>query len=281
MAVCGHPFWSHDAGGFIGTPTPELYIRWAQFGLFSPLIRAHGNGSRLPWDFGPQALEIFRSYSRLRYYLMPYIYTYASIARQTSLPILRPMLLEFPDDPTTYALDLQYMFGSELLVAPIFNERGERTIYLPQGRWIDYWSHEILTGPCNISVRVALDVLPLYVRANALIPTTRPVLFMADEPFEEITVDAYLLEHGTFDLHDNDGLTRISAELANNQLRVIIEGVRQSLSLRLIPLAGAPMVTGVMVNGQEFALAAQEVAEEDTNSWTHTQDGALLVYWNQ
>jgi hypothetical protein len=104
---------------------------------------------------------------------------------------------------------------------------------------------------------------------------------MADEPFEEITVDAYLLEHGTFDLHDNDGLTRISAELANNQLRVIIEGVRQSLSLRLIPLAGAPMVTGVMVNGQEFALAAQEVAEEDTNSWTHTQDGALLVYWNQ
>jgi len=281
MAVCGHPFWSHDIGGFTGNPTSELYIRWAQFGLLSPLIRAHGNSSRLPWEFGQQALEIFRFYSRLRYRLLPYIYTYAVIAAQTSLPVLRPMLLEFPDDPTTYALDLQYMFGSELLVAPIFNDRSERTIYLPEGRWIDFWSHKILHGPRTISVQVPLDVLPLYVRANALIPTTEPTLFTTDEPFQTITIDAYLLESGSFELHDTDGLTRISAQLTNDQLQVFVEGVKQRLALRLIPLTTAPGVARVTVNGQEFGEIAPREDLPDAQSWTRAQDGTIVLNWNQ
>ncbi|HEX7736169.1 MAG TPA: glycoside hydrolase family 31 protein [Ktedonobacteraceae bacterium] len=178
MAACGHAFWSHDVGGFTGHPTNELYIRWAQFGLFSPLVRAHGNSTRLPWELGPQALELFRSYARLRYRLLPYIYTYACIAAETSLPILRPMLLEFPDDPITYTLDLQYMFGAELLVAPIYNERGERTVYLPEGQWIDFWTREVLSGPRTLALQVPMEALPLYVRANALIPTTEPAFYV-------------------------------------------------------------------------------------------------------
>lgn len=278
MAVCGHGFWSHDVGGFTGHPTNELYIRWAQFGLLSPLVRAHGNSTRLPWDFGPQALEIFRSYDRLRYRLLPYIYTYACIAAQTSLPLMRPMLLEFPDDPATYTLDLQYMFGSELLVAPVFNERGERSVYLPAGRWIDFWTHEVFSGPRTLTLQVPLDVLPLYVRANALIPTTEPTLFTAEGPFEEITVDAYLLDQGTFDLHDTDGLTHIAAELADAQLRVRVEGVKRQLALRLIPLTDAPAVTTVLVNGQEYT----QVSAEDqlqAQSWTRASDGSLLLQW--
>src|SRR5579875_8174 len=275
MAVCGHAFWSHDVGGFTGHPSPELYTRWAQFGFFSPLIRAHGNSSRLPWEFGPQALDLFRAYARLRYRLLPYIYTYACIAAQTSLPILRPMVLEFPDDPTTYALDLQYMFGAELLVAPIYNETGERHVYLPEGRWIDFWTREVLTGPRMISVQASLEELPLYVRANALIPTTEPVPFTSDGPFEEIAVDAYLLERGTFDLQDTDGLTRISAELADNQLRVTVEGARQQLTLRLIPLSGTPRVAAAFVND----IQCVEGQDEANTTWTRMQDGAVLVKW--
>ncbi len=138
IGLSGHPFWSHDIGGFLGTPTPEVYIRWAQFGLLSPLSRPHGVTSRLPWEFGDDALRIFRQYTRLRYSLLPYLYSYGCIATQTSLPLLRAMLLEYPDDPCTYHLDLQYMLGSELMVAPIYNHSGKRPVYFPAGQWVDF-----------------------------------------------------------------------------------------------------------------------------------------------
>jgi alpha-D-xyloside xylohydrolase len=249
--MCGHAFWSHDIGGFTIQPTAELYTRWAQFGLFSPLSRAHGNTTRLPWDYGEDALRIFRTYALLRYRLLPYIYTYACIAAETSLPLLRPMALEFQDDPSTYTLDLQYMFGRELLVAPIYNSSGERTIYLPEGRWIDFWTHELLEGSRTIKVRATLDIMPLYVRANALIPTVEPAQFTTNAPFEEITFDAYLLDQGAFELRDSDGTTRISATLTENQLHIEVESPKKSLSLRLLPLTDTPIKT-IYVNGKEL-----------------------------
>ncbi len=266
MAMCGHAFWSHDIGGFTIQPTSELYIRWAQFGLLSPLSRAHGNTTRLPWDYGEDALRIFRTYALLRYRLLPYIYTYACIAAEIGLPLLRPMALEFQDDPSTYTLDLQYMFGSELLVAPIYNNSGERTIYLPEGRWIDFWTHEVLAGSRTIKVQAALDILPLYVRANALIPTIEPSQFTPDAPFEDITFDAYLLEGGTFELHDTDGTTRISAKLTGRQLHVEVKGAKQSLALRLLPLTNQQIET-IYVNGRE--IAERVVAE----------NGVIRVVW--
>lgn len=278
MAVCGHPFWSHDAGGFTGHPTNELYIRWAQFGFFSPLVRLHGNSTRLPWDFGPQALELIRAYARLRYRLLPYMYSYAAVAAQTSLPMLRPLLLEFPDDPIAYTLDLQYMFGSELLVAPIFNDRGERSVYLPEGRWIDFWTHEVLNGPRTLHVRAPLDVLPLYVRANALIPTTEPAPFTSDEPFKAITIDAYLFERGSFALYDTDGLTSISAELRDSRLRVTLDGVKQSLVLRLLPLAGRARIEAVSVNDRLYTEATFNEDQEQAYTWVCAPDGTVLVY---
>jgi alpha-D-xyloside xylohydrolase len=279
MAVCGHAFWSHDAGGFTGHPTNELYVRWSQFGLFSPLIRAHGNSTRLPWDFGPEALENFRFYARLRYRLLPYIYTYAAIAERTGLPILRPMLLEFPDDPVTYTLDLQYMFGAELLVAPIFNDRGECSVYLPEGRWIDFWTREVISGPRTLHIQAPLGILPLYVRANALIPTTEPVSFTSDAPFEELSVDAYLFERGSFELHDTDGLTRISAEMFDTQLRVTLAGVKQKLVLRLLPLAGRAPIETISVNEQLYhEIAAGEEGQEEAGTWVRALDGTVLVF---
>jgi alpha-D-xyloside xylohydrolase len=277
MAMCGHAFWSHDTGGFTGHPSTELYVRWAQFGLFSPLVRAHGNSTRLPWDFGEQGLELFRTYAQMRYRLLPYIYTYSVIAAETSLPVLRPMVLEFPDDPSTYTMDLQYMFGEELLVAPIFSPGGERTIYLPEGQWIDFWTREILSGPRTIRVQVPLDVLPLYVRANALIPTVEAVSYTADEPFEEITVDAYLLDKGTFALHDTDGLTHITAALDGSQLHISLSGAKHQLALRLLPLAGNAAVTEVSVNGTQACAEVAQEAQLAANTWVRAADGTILV----
>lgn len=276
MAMCGHAFWSHDIGGFHRDPTPELYTRWAQFGLFSPLSRAHGMSTRLPWDYGEEALRVFRDYVRLRYRLLPYIYTYASIAARTSLPLLRPMFLEFPDDPNTHTMDLQYMLGSELLVAPIYNSESRRPVYLPEGRWIDFWTLKVIEGPCTLNVEPPLDFLPLYVGANALIPTIEPPYHFEEEPFDDVTFDAYLLEGGDFELLDTDGATRVSAGFRDSRLEVRFEGTKDIAGLRLVPLPRSSRVDSVTVNGIEIGESSEQEGGADAG-WMRDPDGAVRV----
>jgi alpha-D-xyloside xylohydrolase len=278
MAMCGHAFWSHDIGGFRGQPTPELYVRWAQLGLLSPLSRAHGTTTRLPWEYGEDAERIFRDYVRLRYRLLPYIYTYASIAAETSLPLLRPMVLEFPDDPSTYTMDLQCLFGSEILVAPIYNDQGRRPVYFPAGRWVDFWTHQVIEGPRTCYVDAPLHVLPLYVRANALIPTIEPPDFLTDTPFESVTFDGYLLDRGSFELRDTDGVTTISAALEGTRLDIRTSGAKDALGFRLIPLPGASGVESVHVNGDPVAMVSGvDTSPSAPAGWTRDEDGKVHV----
>jgi alpha-D-xyloside xylohydrolase len=276
IGMCGHSFWSHDIGGFHRQPTPELYVRWAQFGLFSPLSRAHGMTTRLPWEYGEDALRIFRDYARLRYRLVPYIYTYASIAAERSLPLMRPMLLEFPEDPCTYGMDLQYMFGSELLVAPIYNGAGERPVYFPAGRWVDFWTHEVVEGPRILRVEAPLDTMPLYVHANALVPTVEPPAHLAEDPFDMVTFDAYLLEEGTFELRDTDGATQVTTSFEGTRLDITLEGVKQKIGLRLIPLSSVPRVEAVSVNGSVLEeVESLELSRDSGAAWTRDSDGTV------
>ena len=136
-AFTGEAFWSHDIGGFVGQkPSEELYIRWAQFGLLSPLARFHGTTPREPWHYGERALEVTRAYTRLRYSLIPYLLACAHESAASGLPLLRPMVLEFPAEPRIDAIDDQYMLGPELLVAPVFQPGARaRMVYFPTGSW--------------------------------------------------------------------------------------------------------------------------------------------------
>jgi len=278
IGMCGHAFWSHDIGGFHRQPTPELYVRWAQFGLFSPLSRAHGMTTRLPWDYGEDALRIFRDYVRLRYRLLPYIYTYARLATESSLPLMRAMVLEFPNDPNTYAMDLQYMFGAELMAAPVYNSDGRRPVYFPAGRWVDFWTHEVIEGPQTRFVEAPLDVLPLYIRANSLIPTVQPPEYLTDAPFDLVTFDAYLFDNGSFELRDTDGVTRISASLERSRLNIQVEGVKERLGLRLIPLAGVPSMDIVQMNDVALTrVDALEIGPGAPAGWTRDGDGTARV----
>lgn len=276
MGMCGHAFWSHDIGGFHRQPTPDLFVRWAQFGLFSPLSRAHGMTTRLPWEYGEQALQIFRDYVRLRYQLLPYIYSYATLAAETGLPLLRPMVLQFPDDPLARAIDLQYMFGDELLVAPVYNAAGKRPVYLPAGAWVDYWTHEVMHGPQAVAVTAPLDVLPLYVRGDSLIPTTEPAEHIVDGPFPSVMFDAYLLPggHASFKLYDTDGATEVQATLDGGRLDVQVSGARNRLGLRLFRLAGTPEITEVRANGRALPRVARP---EQGADWTVEADGSTVV----
>ena len=280
IAMCGHAFWSHDIGGFKGQPTPDLYARWAQFGAFTPMARAHGTSTRLPWEYGDQAGTIFKEYIELRYRLLPYLYSFAVEAARQGLPIIRPMVLEFPDDPSTYALELQYMFGTEILVAPIYNQTGKRRVYLPAGIWIDYWSQEIIRGPRNIFVEEPLERLPLYIRGNALIPTCEPNDHISEEPFDLVIFEAYLLDQGKFDLHDADGDTVIEAAIVDGHLKIKFKGSKTRFKLRLIPLSPTPLVNSVSINGKQLEedLSGSEALEKP-NTWLRTSDGFTLIWF--
>ncbi len=170
IGMSGIPFWSSDIGGFRGMPSPELYIRWAQFTLLCSHARMHGDSAREPWAYGAQAVEIVRKFVRLRYQLFPYLYHTAHQAATRGLPVIRALPLAFPDDPNTYDKDLQFMLGDALLVAPIYDDSDTRRVYLPAGTWIDFWTGAVYTGECNLRVHAPLATLPLFVRAGAIIP---------------------------------------------------------------------------------------------------------------
>jgi alpha-D-xyloside xylohydrolase len=204
FGLSGFPFYSHDIGGFAGLPDAALYIRWAQLGFFSSHTRAHGTPPREPWHFGEQAESIFRAFAELRYRLLPYIYHEAVECGRTSLPMLRALVLDYPDDPNTFTLDDQYLFGSSLLVAPILDESNRRRVYLPEGTWIDWWSHEAVTGGRWITVECPLEQMPIWMKAGAIIPLG-PVIQHTDQPQTALTV---LLVHpgreSTLSLHEED-----------------------------------------------------------------------------
>jgi alpha-D-xyloside xylohydrolase len=190
----GEAFWSHDIGGFTGDPpSPELYIRWAQFGLLSPFSRFHGTTPREPWFYGDEALAVVTTYARLRYALMPYLLASAYESTVTGLPMLRHMRLAFPGEPNADTLDDQYALGQDLLVAPVLVDGARRLpVYFPKGRW---WLLEAVMagqpvlpfeGPGFFEVDAPLGRMPVYLGAGGLLPryTHAPQHLKGPEPRE-------------------------------------------------------------------------------------------------
>ncbi|MFF1375017.1 alpha-xylosidase [Streptomyces sp. NPDC058308] len=171
LSLSGFGFWSHDIGGFEGTPDPAVFKRWLAFGLLSSHSRLHGNVSyRVPWAFGAEAVDVARKFTRLKHRLMPYLYGAAAEAHHEGVPVMRPMVLEFPDDPACRTLDQQYMLGPDLLVAPVFTEAGEVEFYVPDGTWTHLLTGGCVQGPGWRRETHGFDSLPLYVRPGALLP---------------------------------------------------------------------------------------------------------------
>lgn len=234
FGLSGFPFWSHDIGGFAGESHPALIARWAQFGLFTSHARVQGQTPREPWVFGDEVEGIFRRYARLRYRLLPYLYSMAIQATRTGKPILRALLFDYPDDPTTHTLDLQYLFGDSFLVAPVFVEAADVPVYLPAGRWIDYWTGECFEGPRWLTVHAPLEVLPLFVKHGAVIPMGPEIDYVDEHPLSPLTLDIYPADAGSLSLYTGaGGPIEIDYRTGGLALTLNVNGYRGRLEVHL------------------------------------------------
>jgi alpha-D-xyloside xylohydrolase len=241
--MSGVPFCSHDVGGFDYQPRafdfgnlddfprdPEVYIRWLQFGVFSSHLRAHGKQPREPWEYGDQAAQIAMKYLKLRYRLLPYIYSQAVCSARTSLPMVRPLVLEHQDDPNTENIDLQYLFGSDFLVAPILTRSNQRRVYLPAGGWFDYWTKEFHHGGQWIETDASLDTLPLWVKSGAIIPYGPEMNYVNEKSLNPLTLEIY----GIADIYDGE-LTIYDEDQPEIQVSYNFDGVTLDVEIENPP----------------------------------------------
>ncbi|HEY0700178.1 MAG TPA: alpha-xylosidase, partial [Micromonospora sp.] len=173
LSASGFGYWSHDIGGFEGTPDPAVFKRWIAFGLLSSHSRLHGSDSyRVPWVFDEESVDVLRHFTRLKISLMPYLAAAAEEAHRTGVPVMRPMIVEFPDDPTAAYLDRQYMLGPDVLVAPVMSADGQVTYHVPAGTWTHLVTGEQVTGPTWVTEKHGFDSVPVLARPGSVIPFT-------------------------------------------------------------------------------------------------------------
>jgi alpha-D-xyloside xylohydrolase len=289
LALSGYAFWSADIGGFHGEPSTELYVRWAQFGLLgNSHARFHGTTPREPWAFGEEAFDIVREYARERYRLLPYLYSYAERAPETGIPVMRPLVLEFQNDRGVHGIGDQFMMGENLLLAPVFDPDGYVEVYLPPGRWVDYWSGDTYEGGQTLSLRVDLDEMPVFLRAGTITPTTAPTESVPEGAFEDVTLRVVLEEGNTdaaFEYADGDvaGAIRVRADEDHEALAF---GFDAENGCSLAParfdatvegVDGVPGTVTVEARDGRAETLARVDADPDAGEWTTDDDGTLTV----
>ncbi len=215
MGLSGLPFVGTDVGGFIGTPSQELFARWMQIGAFSPLFRGHthyGSNRQEPWVFGEEIERISRKFVRLRYRMFPYFYTLFWEASETGIPLMRPLFWEFQNDPRVYEETVQHQFlvGSHLMIAPVISEN-QRIIkvYLPEGKWFELNLRKVFEGPGTIYLDTSLEVLPIFLREGGMLPYYPLRQYITNEIPDSLELTVFPAgTFGRFVLYEDEGSPR-------------------------------------------------------------------------
>lgn len=222
FVLSGIPYWTMDIGGFAehprfpgdGAEWEELNTRWFQWGTFVPLLRVHGQddrtGPREMWNFGEQTYQAHLKFDRIRYRLMPYVYSLAGDITQRAGTMMRPLVMDFRADEAVWEIWDQYMFGPALLVNPVTDYQARsRSVYLPQtsGGWYDFWTGESQAGGQTLDAPAPYDSIPVFVRAGSIIPVGPEIEFTDQAPADPITLFVYTGANGAFTLYEDDGLT--------------------------------------------------------------------------
>ncbi len=241
LGLSGFGFWSHDIGGFEQTASADVYKRWCAFGLLSSHSRLHGSSSyRVPWLFDEEAVDVLRFFTNLKCQLMPYLFNAAIVAHQTGIPVMRAMLLEFPDDPGCDTLDRQYMLGSALLIAPVFSSNGSVEYYLPEGKWIHFLTGQTLSGGRWQREKHGYLSLPLMVRPNTILP----IGANDQKPDYEY---ANGVTYQLFEIEDGANLTTLIPDL-KGETGPVIQVTRKGSELKIIP-GGTSLPWSVLLRG--------------------------------
>ena len=271
------PYITHDIGGFVGRNISiDLYTRWLQFGVFSPLLRLHSahenpreGNARMPWTYGVEGVRIARDLFRLRYRLIPYIYTMTRAAHDDALPLLRPLYIVHPDLEEAYRHPDEYYFGDAMLVAPILDSSGVRDVYLPPGEWVDYFTGARYRGARSLTVRCSLESLPLFVRSGSIIPQQPDMDYTDQKPLDSLIVDVYVPGNSRFSLYEDDGvsldcdngkaaLTPLSCDGSGSVCRFSIGAAKGEYAGQpvnrsyLINLYGRAKPSSVTINGKKI-----------------------------
>lgn len=191
FGLSGFSFWSHDIGGFVLKTPEELYRRWAPFGFLSSHTRSHGVPPKEPWEFSKSFLDEYRLNAEMKYKLMPYVYAQAKHCSENGLPMVRALFVEFPDDPGVWTVEDEYMFGTDILVAPLFQDNVyERDVYLPKGKWINYQSGEVYNNGWN-HIKAGKIAAVILVRDGAVIPHIKLAQSTKDMDWKNIEMIVY------------------------------------------------------------------------------------------
>lgn len=209
MSISGISFCGADIGGFRGYPSPELFTRWLQLGVFYPMMRVHTAGGKEqdPWSFGKKHEKLNRAAIELRYQLLPYIYTEMQHTARTGLPLLRPVLLDYPDHPRVHRCEHEFLFGRQLYVAPVVQEGARsRKVLLPSGDWYDFDDGTRRTGGQDFELDVRIDTIPIFARAGAIVPLREVRQHVDEKCLKELTLRLYP-GNGTGWFYNDDGIS--------------------------------------------------------------------------
>jgi alpha-D-xyloside xylohydrolase len=270
LGLCGFGFWSHDIGGFEGTPPVAVYKRWIAFGLMSSHSRLHGSSSyRVPWNYDEEACDVLRFFTKLKCRLMPYLFSKAVEAHEDGVPMMRAMILEFPKDPASDTLERQYMLGDSLLVAPVFSEGGEADYYLPEGAWTHLLTGKVQQGGRWHHATHDFLGMPILVRPGRII-ALGSVDDRPDYPYADgVTFAVYALADGAQAMASVPDLkgksaARVTVRRKGRSIEAKLEGTARKWRLQLAGVASVESVEGGTAKPDELGVVIESSAGSDT-----------------
>jgi alpha-glucosidase (family GH31 glycosyl hydrolase) len=278
LCACGFSTWGSDIGGYFGLPEPTVFARWTQLGCFSPLMRPHGKTPRDPWHFGEAMVKCYKFYAWVRENLLDYIYAAAVVAHHQGTPIMRAMPVAFPGDPSVAAAGDQYMFGKDLLVAPVMSEDGCRTVSFPSGVWTCLWEGRTVRGPVDLRITAPLSRIPVYLRQSAVVLTQLDMGLRFGESMSKGHVHALVVTPPGSD----ESVTVLTTR--NEAGRVTVRSRGSGCEWRLENL---PEISHVLLYGAGTAAALtldghvlpRKSESRGTNTGWYAEDGNRLVIY--
>jgi alpha-glucosidase len=271
LSVSGISFCGTDIGGFTGEPDGELFTRWIQMGVFSPLMRAHSAGDtreREPWSFGAEFEAINRKFIELRYRLLPYIYSAFWENHRYGFPILRPVVMIEQEEKSNHFREEEFTFGDKILISPVsIPGQKSKIVYLPKGKWYDYWSHELLEGGKEHIVPTPLDSMPIFVRSGSVIPEWPLMQYVGEKEIDELMFQIYYSDYEVNSFYFEDhGDTFAYEQDIYMEKKFVVNGTGTSMSIHQsieglftpryetydIKLIGLPFLPSkVLIDGKE------------------------------